>query len=148
VNFERREIAASEAGGLMAYAPSSFTIFRRSASYIDKILKGTKPDELPVEVPTRFELDINLKTAKEIGLTISPRIPCPCGQADRIIRPMSEFDAVDGSSTGTEVPCMWVLLRAPRFGGAKHASGHVRVASAQARPYRPTAAKPVPCGIE
>jgi hypothetical protein len=43
VNFERREIAASEAGGLMAYAPSSFTISRRSASYIDKILKGTKP---------------------------------------------------------------------------------------------------------
>ena len=58
----------------MTYAPSSFAIFRRSAVYIDKILKGTKPDELPVELPTKFEFDINLKTAKAIGLPISPAI--------------------------------------------------------------------------
>jgi putative ABC transport system substrate-binding protein len=69
-----------EAGGLMTYAPSSFAIYRRSAVYIDKILKGTKPDELPVELPTKFEFDINLKTAKAIGLTISPAI---VARADR-----------------------------------------------------------------
>jgi putative ABC transport system substrate-binding protein len=71
-----------EAGGLMTYAPSSFAIFRRSAVYIDKILKGTKPDELPVELPTSFELDINLKTAKAIGLIISPTI---LARADKVI---------------------------------------------------------------
>jgi ABC-type uncharacterized transport system substrate-binding protein len=71
-----------EAGGLMTYAPSSFAIFRRSAAYIDKILKGTKPDELPVELPTRFEFDINLKTAKALGLTISPTI---LARADKLI---------------------------------------------------------------
>jgi putative ABC transport system substrate-binding protein len=71
-----------EAGGLMTYAPSSFAIFRRSAVYIDKILKGTKPDELPVELPTKFEFDINLKTAKAIGLTISPAI---IARADKVI---------------------------------------------------------------
>jgi putative tryptophan/tyrosine transport system substrate-binding protein len=71
-----------EAGGLMTYAPSSFAIFRRSAVYIDKILKGAKPDELPVELPTRFELDINLKTAKAIDLIISPTI---LARADKVI---------------------------------------------------------------
>jgi putative tryptophan/tyrosine transport system substrate-binding protein len=71
-----------EAGGLMTYAPSSFAIFRRSAVYIDKILKGTKPNELPVELPTKFEFDVNLKTAKAIGLTISPAI---IARADKVI---------------------------------------------------------------
>lgn len=71
-----------EAGGLMTYAPSSFAIFRRSAVYIDKILKGSKPNELPVELPTKFEFDVNLKTAKAIGLTISPAI---IARADKVI---------------------------------------------------------------
>ena len=69
-------------GALMTYSASPLTIFRRSATYIDKILKGTKPDQLPVELPTKFEFVINLKTAKAIGLSISPTI---LTRADEVI---------------------------------------------------------------
>jgi ABC-type uncharacterized transport system substrate-binding protein len=79
--YDDREFV--EAGGLMSYGTNLAALYHRAAAYVDKILKGTKPSDIPVEQPTKFELILNLKAAKQIGLTIPPNV---LARADKVIR--------------------------------------------------------------
>ena len=75
-----QEIVA--AGGLMSYAPNYLDLFRRAAEHVDKILRGTRPSDIPIEQPTRFDLVINLVTAKALGLNVPPTL---LARADQVI---------------------------------------------------------------
>ena len=91
-------------GGLMSYGADFADLYRRAAVYVDKILKGAKPADLPVQQATKFEFVINLKAAKQIGLTIPARVLERANQGDEINRESSEVRSEQGAESKTEYP--------------------------------------------
>ena len=86
-------------GGLISYSADNGELFRRVAVYVDRVLKGTKPGDLPVEQPTKFQLVINLKTANTLGITVPPSLVLPRRRGDRMRR--REFITLLGGAAAT-----------------------------------------------
>jgi hypothetical protein len=113
-----------EEGGLMSYYSNPLDVRRRAATFVDKILKGAKPSDMPVERPTRFDLGVNLKTAKAHGLTIPPAV---LARANEIIHPMIDTIGMPARSQfPTPIPLQTPVPRRKRrrYGIRRHEHGH------------------------
>ena len=98
----------AEAGGLLSLGPNLVDSYRRAASHVDKILRGTKPGDLPMEQPTKFDLVVNLKTAKGLGLTIPPAV---LARADEVSDPMTPLIWLDAAGRHRPTRACWTCGR-------------------------------------